>query len=187
MVPHCAGQAGSPELLPDVPLPRAATLPMDATHTLLFVIAIQLSLACVGWWLAGTVLGLSRAASRHWSAFCLLGLVAAAAGWLSNGPRDAAPLALANLALVGAFVALTRGVGFFLGQRPSLWLVGACLGAMLLLGAWDLAVGGDPNRRSLLVSAAAALVLLRGGWRNARQVQAEFGPVLAALVAGPCS
>ena len=32
---------------------------MDATHTLLFVIAIQLSLACVGWWLAGTVLGLS--------------------------------------------------------------------------------------------------------------------------------
>jgi diguanylate cyclase (GGDEF)-like protein len=158
---------------------------MDAIQTLLFVIVIQMALAGAGWWLAGAVLGLSRSAALHWSAFCFLGVLTAGAAMANSGPRLAVLAAVTNLALIAAFVAVVRGVAVFLGRRLAVWPEALCVFVVLLVGGWDVARGVEPAVRSLLVSAALAAVLMRGALSNARLVNGEFGAGLALLVAGP--
>ncbi len=158
---------------------------MDATRSLLVVLAIQLALAGAGWWISAVLLGLSRAAGRHWSAFCLLGVVAALSGLLETGPRHALPVAVSNLAVAAAFVTVVRGVNLFLGRRPGWWFDLAAVVAVALVGAVDLFTGVNPYLRAALVSGLVAAVLVRGAATSWRLVRAEFGSGLAVLVSGP--
>lgn len=158
---------------------------MEAIPALLLFASIQLALAGAGWWVAATKLRLSRAAAMHWSAFCWLGLLAAAAGLVEAGPRQAVPIGVSNLALAGAFLAVVRGTSVFLGRRVLRWPDGLALALVALVSLLDATHGIEPPLRSLLVSGVLAAVLLRGGLLHARPVRAEFGTGLSLLVSGP--
>jgi diguanylate cyclase (GGDEF)-like protein len=158
---------------------------MDAIQTLLVVLGILLGLAAVGWWLAGTHLGLSRPAALHWAAFSLFGVVAALAGLLQAGPRDAWPIAVANLALVASFISISRGLALFVGKAPAWWPDALPLGVVALVGAVDVAGGLSPHLRSVLASTVIAGVLLRGLWIGAHPIRAEFGGFAGLLLGGP--
>lgn len=158
---------------------------MEAIPALLLFIAIQLALAGAGWWVAATKLRLSRAAAMQWSAFCWLGLLAAAVGLFDAGPRQAVPVALSNLAMAAAFVVVVRGTGVFLGRRGARWPDALAVAAVGLVSLWDVWLGIEPVTRSLLVSAALAVVLVRGVVLCGPPARAEFGAGAAWLVTGP--
>lgn len=158
---------------------------MQDVSPLLLFIAVQLGMAGVGWWVAGVRLRLSRRAALHWAAFNLLGLLAAAPGMLNPGPREALLIGLSNLAMTGAFVAMTRGIGVFLGRTGAAWPDIAAMAVAVLVTAWDVAFGSQPMLRSMLMSALLAAVLLRGALVHARPLRAEFGAGVAALITGP--
>ncbi|MFO1339379.1 MAG: GGDEF domain-containing protein [Burkholderiaceae bacterium] len=158
---------------------------MDATRSLLVVIEILLALFGLGWWISSLVLALSRPVARHWSAFCLLGLLAALASSAESGPRHALPVALSNLAATAAFLSLCRGVALFLGRRLGWALDTVALAAVLALGAADVAVGLDPYLRAAWVAAVLVATLVRGAATTWRPLRTEFGTPAALLVSGP--
>lgn len=158
---------------------------MDATRSILVVLAVQLGITGVGWWMAGALLGLSRVASRHWSAFCALALMASLSLLVASGPHDTWPIAVCNVAVLASFIAVRRGVVIFLNVEPG-WLGDTVLLlAMAGAGAADVLLGIDPWLRMVLVSVLVAVVMLRGAVTSWRLVAAEFGLPVAALVSGP--
>lgn len=158
---------------------------MDAIQTLLVVLGILLGLAAVGWWLAGTRLGLSRESALHWSAFSFFGVMAAVAGLLQKGPHLAWPIALADFALVAGFVSVSRGLALFVGKSPARWPDVLMLMAVSLLGVVNIALGMDPYLRAMLGSACVTGVLLRGLWIGVQPAQVEFGRFVGLLMGGP--
>lgn len=158
---------------------------MDATRSLLYVLAIQMALSGAVWWVSALVLALSRPVARYWAGFCLMCLVAALASSAEAGPRHALPVALSNLAATAGFICVARGVALFLGRRLGWALdIGALL-AVLGCGLVDIAVGMDPFYRSAGIAAVLMVVLLRGAVVSWGRMRAEFGAVLALLVSGP--
>jgi diguanylate cyclase (GGDEF)-like protein len=158
---------------------------MEAIPALLVLLGLLLGLAAVGWWLAGTRLGLPRESALYWSAFSFFGLMAAVAGMLQKGPQLAWPIALADFALVAAFVSVSRGLALFVGKTPAWWPEVALLVGVTLLGLVNMGWGMDPYLRAMLGSAAVAVVLLRALWIGVRPAQIEFGRLVGLLVGGP--
>jgi len=158
---------------------------MQAIPALLILLGLLLGLATIGWWLAGTRLGLSRESALHWAAFSFFGLLAAVAGLLQNGPHLAWPIALADFALVAAFISISRGLALFMGKSPAWWPDLLMLGAVCVLGIVNVTWGMDPYLRAMLGSASVAVVLLRGLWIGVQPAQVEFGRFVGLLVGGP--
>jgi len=84
------------------------------TATVLLLIAMQQGLFALGWWVAGWRLGLSRRTATHW----MLATLAAALALSFIVQRGSWPnfitYALANVLVMGSFVAMRRGVQIFL-------------------------------------------------------------------------
>jgi diguanylate cyclase (GGDEF)-like protein len=147
----------------------------------LTIIALQQGLFSLGWWLAGTMLGLSRRAALHWGA-ATAGAALALVLILQRGRwPDFVTIVVANLLAMGAFVAMRRGVQIFLRlpstDRESLLLLLALCGPLGLFTA-DAAYG------RVAVLAASALIgwtLLRCAF-EARQALRQAGDLLAARV-----
>lgn len=158
---------------------------MEATHSVLVVLAMLLALIGAGWWMAAVMLGLSRGPALHWSVFCALGQLAALFGMFESSPRDAWSVGASNLLVLAAFVAAGRGVGLFLGRPAPLWMDSVAFGALVLVTAADMLVGLNPLWRAAMVSACTAAVLLRAFLANGRPLLAEFGAAVTTVVSMP--
>ncbi len=90
---------------------------MEARHLLLAFILLTHCLTTVMWWVAGSWLGLSRKAARHWLLASVANGLALALPILPELGSDSARIALSgSLAVLGA-VSLRRGLQFFLKIR----------------------------------------------------------------------
>lgn len=158
---------------------------MDAAQTLLLVLAIQLSLAASGWLIAGTVLGLPRGPALHWAAFCVLGTAATLPGLLGTPPLSAPVVAAGNLTLMGAYVALTRGVVQFLRLPDRVAWDAAALAAVLATSAWDLLAGWPPGQRAAVVGVVLAGYSAVCAWRLAAPIHRGYGVLAATFICGP--
>jgi diguanylate cyclase (GGDEF)-like protein len=87
------------------------------TATVLLLIAMQQGLFALGWWVAGWRLGLSRRTATHW----MVATLAAAFALSFIVQRGVWPnfitYSLANVLVMGSFVAMRRGVQIFLRLR----------------------------------------------------------------------
>jgi diguanylate cyclase (GGDEF)-like protein len=158
------------------------------THAsiLILALALQSMLFALGWKLIGTKLGLAPATAGNWALFCLAGGVAML---LFVEPVHAAlggaAVMLRNAALVLSFLLLRRGMLNFLRMPPrraELWGVFALVLAMMVpLGAAQ----ETQLARTVVLSAALAWYLLRGGFELIRYGAAEFGRLLVGCVGFP--
>jgi diguanylate cyclase (GGDEF)-like protein len=148
----------------------------------LTIIALQQGLFALGWWVAGSFLGLSRRAAQHWGAAALgsavaLGLILQRGSW-----PDWLTIAVANLLAMTAFLAVRRGVQIFL-HLPTSDREGGLLLALVLV-ALCLYVA-DPSHGRLAVLATSAMIawtLLRCA-REAQRALARSGDPGAGRVA----
>jgi diguanylate cyclase (GGDEF)-like protein len=84
------------------------------TATVLLLIAMQQGLFALGWWVAGWRLGLSRRTATHWM-LATLGAALALSFIVQRGSwPNFITYALANVLVMGSFVAMRRGVQIFL-------------------------------------------------------------------------
>ncbi len=90
---------------------------MKDTATVLLLIAMQQGLFALGWWVAGWRLGLSRRTATHWM-LATLGAALALSFIVQRGNwPNFITYALANVLVMGSFVAMRRGVQIFLRLR----------------------------------------------------------------------
>ncbi|WP_052162802.1 diguanylate cyclase [Aquabacterium sp. NJ1] len=90
---------------------------MEARHLLLAFILLTHSLTTVMWWVAGSWLGLSRKAARHWLLASLANGLALALPVLPEVGSADQRIALAGSLVVLGAVSLRRGLQFFLKIR----------------------------------------------------------------------
>jgi len=150
-------------------------------NIVLTIIALQQGLFSIGWWMAGTWLGLSRRAATHWgtaamSSGAALLLILQRGQW-----PDFVTIVVANLLAMGAFLVMRRGVQIFLRlrttDRESLLLLALVL---LALGAYE----ANPVNGRLAVLATSCLIawtLLRCAVETHRALH-RAGDHLAARV-----
>ena len=87
---------------------------MKDTATVLLLIAMQQGLFAVGWWVAGWRLGLSRRTATHWMVATLVAAIALSFIVQRGSWPNFITFALANVLVMGSFVAMRRGVQIFL-------------------------------------------------------------------------
>ncbi|MBI2732554.1 MAG: GGDEF domain-containing protein [Aquabacterium sp.] len=90
---------------------------MEARHLLLAFVLLTHSLTTVMWWVAGSWLGLSRKAARHWLLASLANGIALALPVLHEVGTSDQRIALAGSLVVLGAVSLRRGLQFFLKIR----------------------------------------------------------------------
>jgi diguanylate cyclase (GGDEF)-like protein len=158
---------------------------MSDIQTVYFVIAMQQALYALAWGLAGSLLSLSRVATFHWMAFCLLSAITPLLGFLGEALPRELTRGVGNICLVLALMVVRRGIAVFLRQplhdREQVAL-------LLMLLALHAAVGFGPEwftLRSTVVSLVVAWIMLRAGASSARQIRNEFGTWPALIVSGP--
>lgn len=158
---------------------------MSDIQTVYLVIAMQQALYALAWGLAGSLLSLSRMATFHWMAFCLLSAITPLLGFLGDSLPRELTRGLGNICLVLALMAVRRGIAVFLRQ-PLHDREQIALFVMLL--ALHAVVGFGPEwftLRSTVVSLVVAWIMLRAGASSARQIRNEFGTWPALIVSGP--
>jgi diguanylate cyclase (GGDEF)-like protein len=151
----------------------------------LTIIALQQGLFAVGWWMAGSFLGLSRRSALHWAAAALGSAVALALilqrghwpGWLT--------IVVANVLAMGSFIAVRRGVQIFL-HRPTTDREAAVLATLVLasLTAYLL----EPRHARVAVLASSTFIawtLMRCAWEAHRALFQAGDPIAARVVAAP--
>lgn len=151
----------------------------------LTIIALQQGLFGLGWWAAGSLLGLSRRAATHWVVAALstalaLGLILQRGRW-----SDFITIVVANLLAMTSFLMMRRGVQIFLRlptrDREAALLMG---GAAIALGAFAI----DATFAKVAVLAASALIsftLLRCAAESHAALQAVGERLAARVVAAP--
>jgi len=154
-------------------------------NLVLTIIALQQGLFAVGWWVAGSLLGLSRRAAGHWVA-ATLGSALALAMIVKRGVwPDLVTIVLANVLAMTSFLAMRRGVQIFLRLRTT------DREAMLLLAGVVVSLGAfvaNPAHARFAVMATSALVawtLLRCAWEGHQALRAVGDHGAARVVAAP--
>lgn len=152
---------------------------MDARHLLLAFILLTHSLTSGMWWVAGSWLGLSRKAARHWMLASVANGLALLLTMVPTGVPVSARVTIAGtLVLLGA-VSLRRGLQFFLKLRHT-------DGMHVALGAgvavFNLAVclpGGWYELGIVLSCLATCWVLGRTAWETFAPLRTEFNTATA--------
>ena len=151
----------------------------------LTIIALQQGLFAAGWWIAGSLLGLSRRAAGHWvlaagGSALALGLILQRGHW-----PDALTIVLANVLAMGSFLAMRRGVQVFLRRATTDAEALALLsGVVVALGAY-VAQASNGRFAVLATSALIAWTLLRCAWETQQSLRAAGDPIAARIVAAP--
>ncbi len=181
VAPKCSeGQDGLP-----VGGSSAAMGHMNTSVTLLLLLLCLHLFYAAAWWLAGTRLGLQRAAVLHWAGYCIC-LVLGASAFASVGHLPAPwPALLGNLLVVSACILVRRGLACF-GRYPlhnveNLVLLALTFALMAILGGDDTQI----TARAVLISAVLAYLLLRMGLEMVAAIRAEFGAATGWMLAGP--
>lgn len=92
---------------------------MDARHLLLAFILLTHSLTSGMWWVAGSWLGLSRKAARHWMLASMANGLALVLTMMPQGLPETARITAASALVVLSAVSLRRGLQFFLKLRHT--------------------------------------------------------------------
>ncbi len=157
---------------------------MDVRHLLLAVVVLTHSLTTLVWWTAGTWLGLSSKAARHWLLTSLANGLALALFVLNEDQKNLAQLLLASTLVLHGAISLRRGLQSFLKLQHtdgSHLLVGLgstvlCLGLCLPMG-WRTA--------GLVISSLAICGVF---WRTVREcfepLQTEYPKGVAWILSG---
>jgi diguanylate cyclase (GGDEF)-like protein len=151
----------------------------------LTIIALQQGLFGLGWWAAGSLLGLSRRAANHWVVATLctavaLGLILQRGHW-----SDFITIVVANMLAMTSFLTMRRGVQIFLRlptrDREAALLMG---GAVIALGAFAVDAG-FAQVAVLATSALISFTLLRCAAESHAALQAGGERLAARVVAAP--
>lgn len=160
---------------------------MEARHLLLAFILLTHSLTTVMWWVAGSWLGLSRTAARHWLLASLANGIALALPVLPELGTSGQRIALAGSLVVLGAVSLRRGLQFFLKLRQTdgshtTVVIGVTLLNLLvcLSDAWH--AGGV-----VLSSLAMSWTFGRTASETFRPLRTEFNAVTAWMHSGMLS
>jgi diguanylate cyclase (GGDEF)-like protein len=158
---------------------------MNAITVLLLLLVCLHGFYALGWWGAGAVLGLNRAAARQWMGYCLCMVVGAGLFVTDLGLAPGQAVAGRSLALLGASVLMRRGLARF-GRYPSRDREQALVLLLALLAL--MVIGTSPETispRTLAITGLMAWVLLRAGAEVVRGLRAEFGRRTSLLMALP--
>jgi diguanylate cyclase (GGDEF)-like protein len=157
---------------------------MEARHLLLAFILMTHCLTTATWWVAGSWLGLSRHAARHWM---LTSLVSGLALTMAVAPEWGSPslrVTLAGALVVLGAVSLRRGLQFFLKLRQT-------DGMHFMLGigvaAFNILVCLPAHWHTLgivLGSLALCWVTGRTAWETFAPLRTEFNAVCAWMFSG---
>ena len=165
-------------------VPMASPLLPDLSSAV-WAVGVQFLLYAAGWALCSLLLRENRRAVLYWSLFMAL----VGAGLLLASTRDAQrgwwAFVGADLAFVGAYVSLRRGLEHFLSlpRRPLEHAL-----TLLPFGAAMLALGPGVEHapwRVTLTYGIGAIVVVRMLWVTVPRGSAEFGGRLMALLAVP--
>ena len=153
---------------------------------MLTVLLLQLLLA-TAWLLGSWVLDLPKASARHWCASALLVALALAMVLLRGDALSALNVALSNVVMVAAVLALLRGMQLFLLRRPHDAEALAVLLLAIASSAVVLALPEPWNGRLQASSTSALLLWLfgRAAGQAARALRAEFNAGVALLLVAP--
>lgn len=160
---------------------------MTTLEALFVVLALFQVILAVSWGLSASLLGLSRSAGLHWAVSCLFVLLSLLLALLLslNYLPGALIVALTNASTMLAFLSMQRGANIFLRRPRQEGELALLLGLVVLVGAWDVALGLDARVRGALMSALLSWVGLRLGFHSAAKVRGEFGLAATVLVTGP--
>jgi diguanylate cyclase (GGDEF)-like protein len=154
-------------------------------NIVLTIIALQQGLFAVGWWVAGSLLGLSRRAANHWVAATLFSALALMLIVKRGQWPDWMTIVLANVLAMGAFLVMRRGIQVFLrlptaDREAGLLMAGVLVG----LGAY-VADRGNGRFAVLATSALIAWTLLRCAFESHRALRASGDGGASRVVAAP--
>lgn len=154
-------------------------------NIVLTIIALQQGLFAIGWWVAGSLLGLSRRAAGHWVAATVASALALTMIVKRGSWPDLITVVLANVLAMTSFLAMRRGVQIFLRQpttdREALLLLA---GVVVSLGAF-VHDAGNARLAVLATSTLVAWTLLRCARESHRALRAAGDHGAARVVAAP--
>jgi diguanylate cyclase (GGDEF)-like protein len=157
---------------------------MEARHLLLAFILLTHGLTTTMWWVAGSWLGLSRHAARHWTVTSLTTGMALTLAVMPEWGSAPLRVTLASALVVLGAVSLRRGLQFFLKLRQTDGIhfmlgVGVALFNLLvcLPAQWH-ALG------IVLSSLAVCWAMGRTAWESFQPVRVEFNAVSAWMFSG---
>jgi len=154
-------------------------------NIVLTIIALQQGLFAIGWWVAGSLLGLSRRAAHHWVAATLAAALALMLILQRGVWHDLLTIALANVLAMGSFLAMRRGVQIFLRLPPTDREAAALLAGITVALGFFVA---DPANARFAVLAASTLIawtLLRCALEAYRALRAKGDHGAARVAAAP--
>lgn len=136
---------------------------LSATEVAFLLVACQQAVLSFGWLAGAGLLAASRSAMLHWALHAAMSAIALAFFIGAARPGDEAMRGLANLVLVGAMIALQRGVRVFL-HRESAWRWHAVAVVAAAIVTW---YGLDPAHggvRVAVISGTLAVLSLITAW-----------------------
>ena len=157
---------------------------METTTLLLAVLAGQLLTGAMAWAVAVLVLNLERRPVIHFAAFCILCLAAVVSVFYQT-PDGRLLIAISNVFLVAAMVAVCRGVLLIMRLRPDDWLLLAMLAGVALVGAADVLQGLPVYLRGAFVAVCIAGLMGYTVWRVSRPAMREYGLLFTLFCCAP--
>jgi diguanylate cyclase (GGDEF)-like protein len=162
---------------------------VSTTEMAFLMVACQQAVMALGWVAGAQLVPAQRQALLQWALHAALSALAVVCFVSADAPGDELVRGIGNLCIVGAFVALQRGVwSFFAAPRP--WRSHA---AMLLAASIATALGLDAAFGALrvaVISGTLALLSFSTAWdvqaETQRRLELRWGAVLAipVLLAG---
>ncbi len=152
---------------------------MDARHLLLAFILLTHSLTSGMWWVAGSWLGLSRRAARHWMLASMAnGLALLLTMVPANIPEPARVTVAGTLAVLGA-VSLRRGLQFFLKLRHTDGMHVALGAGVAVFNLFVCLPAGWHDLGIVLSGLTMCWVLGRTAWETFTPLRTEFNSATA--------
>jgi len=162
---------------------------LSTTAISFLMVACQQAVMALGWLAGASLVPGSRQALLHWALHAALSALAVVCFVGAVPPGDDVMRAIGNLSIVGAFIALQRGVWFFFGTpRPWRWHA-ALMGAVVVATVFGLDAAHGAVRMAA-VSGSVAILALWTAWdmqaQTQRRLDLRWGAVLAIpiLLAG---